>query len=134
MRVMTDRNTDGIFLVYDLGGGTLDVAIAESIGGRVNLLAQGGIQMCGGRDFDQLLVDNVVRPWLRDNFELPDDLSANPTYKPLLRLATWATERAKIELSARDKTEIILYEDETRINDLNGDEISLNILLEREIF
>ena len=134
MRVMTDRNTDGIFLVYDLGGGTLDVAIAESIAGRVNLLAQGGIQMCGGRDFDRMLVDNVVRPWLRDNFELPEDLSANPTFKPLLRLATWATERAKIELSARDKTEIILYEDETRMNDLNGDEISLDIPLERKIF
>ncbi len=42
MSVMKARNTDGIFLIYDLGGGTLDIAIAESIGGRVNLLAHGG--------------------------------------------------------------------------------------------
>ena len=64
--------------------------------------------MCGGRDFDRLLVDNLVRPWLHENFELPDDLATNPTFKQLLRLATWATERAKIELPARDKTMIFL--------------------------
>lgn len=70
---MRQRKNDGIFLVYDIGGGTLDVAIAESIGGRVNLLAHGGIAMCGGRDFDRILFDNVVKPWLLDNFDLPED-------------------------------------------------------------
>ena len=121
-------------LIYDLGGGTLDIAIAESIRGRVALLAQGGIQMCGGRDFDRLLVDNLVRPWLHENFELPDDLATNPTFKLLLRLATWATERAKIELSARDETMINLSEVEVNTNDLNGDEIYLEIPLQRKTF
>jgi molecular chaperone DnaK len=65
MSVMRRRRGDGIFLVYDIGGGTLDIAIAQSIGGRVSLLGQGGIAMCGGRDFDRLLVDNIVMPWLR---------------------------------------------------------------------
>ena len=134
MSAMKGRSTDGIFLIYDLGGGTLDIAIAESIRGRVTLLAQGGIQMCGGRDFDRLLVDNLVRPWLHENFELPDDLSANPTFKPLLRLAMWATERAKIELSARDETMISLSEAEMRTNDLNGEEIYLEIPLQRHPF
>ncbi len=134
MSAMKGRSTDGIFLIYDLGGGTLDIAIAESIRGRVALLAQGGIQMCGGRDFDRLLVDNLVRPWLYENFELPDDLSANPTFKSLLRLSTWATERAKIELSARDETMINLSEVETNTKDLNGDEIYLEIPLQRRTF
>jgi len=53
MAVMKTRKSDGIFLVYDLGGGTLDIAIAESTGGRVSLLSHGGIAMCGGRDFDR---------------------------------------------------------------------------------
>jgi molecular chaperone DnaK len=76
MSVMRHRKTDGMFLVYDLGGGTLDVAIAESITGRVNLLAHGGIAMCGGRDFDRLLLDNLVKPWLLNHFDLPEDFSA----------------------------------------------------------
>ena len=134
MSAMKGRSTDGIFLIYDLGGGTLDIAIAESIRGGVALLAQGGIQMCGGRDFDRLLVDNLVRPWLYENFELPDDLSANPTFKPLLRLSMWATERAKIELSARDETVINLSEVEANTNDLNSDEIYLEIPLQRKTF
>ena len=134
MSYMQARGTDGIFLIYDLGGGTLDIAIAESIRKRVNILAHGGIQMCGGRDFDRTLVDNLVRPWLHENFELPDDLSANPTFKPLLRLATWATERAKIELSAREEAMISLSEVEIRTNDLNGDEIYLEIPLQRKFY
>ena len=134
MSVMRARNTDGMFLIYDLGGGTLDIAIAESLGGRVNLLAHGGIAMCGGRDFDRVLVDNVVRPWLLENFDLPEDFSVNPSFKSLIRLATWATERAKIELSARDDSVISLSETEARVRDLNGNEIYLDIPLQRDAY
>jgi molecular chaperone DnaK len=134
MSVMRARNTDGMFLIYDLGGGTLDIAIAESIGGRVNLLAHGGIAMCGGRDFDRVLVDNVVRPWLLENFDLPEDFSVNPSFKSLLRLAIWATERAKIELSAREDSVISLSENEARVRDLNGNEIYLDIPLQRDTY
>ena len=134
MSVMRARNTDGMFLIYDLGGGTLDIAIAESISGRVSLLEHGGIAMCGGRDFDRALVDNVVRPWLLENFDLPEDLSVNPTFKSLPHLAIWATERAKIELSAREDAVINLSESETRAQDLNGNEIYLEISLHRNTY
>lgn len=132
MSVMRTRNADGMFLIYDLGGGTLDIAIAESIGGRVNLLAHGGIAMCGGRDFDRVLIDNLVRPWLLEHFDLPEDFSVNPNFKSLIRLATWATERAKIELSARVDAVISLPETEARMQDLNGNEIYLDIPLQRD--
>ena len=134
MSVMRSRNTDGMFLIYDLGGGTLDIAIAESISGRVSLLEHGGIAMCGGRDFDRTLVDNVVRPWLLENFDLPEDLSVNPTFKSLLHPAIWATEQAKIELSAREDAVINLSESETRAQDLNGNEIYLDISLHRNTY
>jgi molecular chaperone DnaK len=108
MSVMRQRKNDGVFVVYDLGGGTLDIAIAESIAGRVNLLAHGGIAMCGGRDFDRILFDNVVKPWLLENFDLPEDLAANPQFKSLLRMATWAAEKAKIELSQKEEAVVSL--------------------------
>ena len=134
MSVMRARNTDGMFLIYDLGGGTLDIAIAESLGGRVNLLAHGGIAMCGGRDFDRVLVDNVVRPWLLENFDLPEDFSVNPSFKSLIRLATWATERAKIELSAREDSVISLSETEARVRDLSDNEVYLDIPFPRDTY
>ena len=131
MSVMKARNADSIFVVYDLGGGTLDVALAESLGGRINLLDQGGIAMCGGRDFDRLLVDNVINPWLFENFDLPEDLSTNPIYKTLLRLAAWAAERAKIELSAREEAIISVSETEARVRDKSGQEVYIDIPVNR---
>jgi len=132
MSVMRQRKNDGVFVVYDLGGGTLDIAIAESIGGRVNLLAHGGIAMCGGRDFDRILFDNVVKPWLLENFDLPEDLAANPQFKSLLRMATWAAEKAKIDLSQKEETVVSLPETELGVRDQAGEEIYIDITIDRK--
>lgn len=131
MSVMRQRKNDGVFVVYDLGGGTLDIAIAESISGRVTLLAHGGIAMCGGRDFDRILFDNIVKPWLIENFSLPDDLTTNPQFRSLLRMATWAAEKAKIELSQREEAVISLPETELGVRDLDGEEIYIDITITR---
>ena len=64
MCVMKQRKGDGVLLVFDLGGGTLDIALAESISGRVSLLAHGGVAMSGATDFDRSILDNIVKPWL----------------------------------------------------------------------
>ncbi|WP_144641096.1 Hsp70 family protein [Bordetella genomosp. 13] len=132
MSVMRQRKNDGVFVVYDLGGGTLDIAIAESIAGRVNLLAHGGIAMCGGRDFDRILFDNLVKPWLLENFDLPEDLTANPQFKSLLRMATWATEKAKIELSQKEDAVVSLPETELGVRDQSGAEIYIDIAVDRK--
>jgi len=132
MSVMRQRKNDGVFVVYDLGGGTLDIAIAESIAGRVNLLAHGGIAMCGGRDFDRILFDNVVKPWLLENFDLPEDLSVNPQFKSLLRMAMWATEKAKIELSQKENVVISLPETELGVRDQSGVEIYIDIAVDHK--
>ncbi|MDR1036662.1 MAG: Hsp70 family protein [Deltaproteobacteria bacterium] len=132
MSVAKAGGPGGVFLVYDLGGGTLDTAVAESVGGRVNLLAHGGVAMCGGRDFDRVIVDGVVRPWLARNFELPSDLPISKEYRTLMRLCVWAAEKAKIELSSAVATTIALSEAEARAKDLNGTEIYLDIDLSRE--
>ncbi|MBL0320391.1 MAG: Hsp70 family protein [Alphaproteobacteria bacterium] len=134
MSVMRQRKGDGIFIVYDLGGGTLDVAIAESISSHVNLLAHGGIAMCGGRDFDRSLLDQVVKPWLRNKFNLPEDLSNNPKYLSLLRMATWAAEKVKIELSQKENATISASETELGIEDESGNEIYIDIPLARSLY
>tara|TARA_R110002094_G_scaffold49871_2_gene61635 strand:- start:1075 stop:3423 length:2349 start_codon:yes stop_codon:yes gene_type:complete len=127
MCVMKQRKGDGVFLVFDLGGGTLDIAIAESITGRVSLLAHGGVAMCGGTDFDRAILDNVVKPWLVSNFDLPDDLGANQKYKSLLRMCLWASEKAKIELSAKEDSVISLTESDLGVSDEAGAEIYVDI-------
>lgn len=132
MCVMKQRRGDGVFLVFDLGGGTLDIAIAESISGRVSLLAHGGVAMCGGTDFDRAILDNVVKPWLLEKFDLPDDFSANPKYKSLLRMCLWAAEKAKIELSSKEESVISLNESDLGVSDESGSEIYVDIPFERK--
>jgi molecular chaperone DnaK len=131
MSVMRSRKGDGIFLVYDLGGGTLDIAIAQSIGGRVSLLGQGGIPMCGGRDFDRVIVDNIVTPWLQKEFDLPEGFVSDPQYRLLRRMAEHAAEKAKIDLSSREEAVISASESEVASRDLSGAEIFIDVPVTR---
>lgn len=133
MSVMRQRKGDGVFLVYDLGGGTLDVAIAQSTSSRVSLMAHGGIAMCGGRDFDRLLFDNAVMPWLLSHFDLPEDLVTHPQFRRLHRIALWATEKAKIELSAREEAVISSPENEINTKDRADEEIYLDVPIQRSV-
>ncbi|MBR3050931.1 MAG: Hsp70 family protein, partial [Selenomonadaceae bacterium] len=131
MRVMKDNQADGNFLVFDLGGGTLDVAIAERISGKVNFLANGGLTMCGGRDFDKIILNEFVVPWLEENYSLPEDWSTLDKYKLLKSLATHMAENAKIELSTDERVKV---EGETGVEDEDGEEIYLDLEISRENF
>lgn len=133
MSVMLVNSKDANFVIYDLGGGTLDVAIAESIGGKVNLLAHNGIAMCGGRDFDRILMEKIVIPWLQENYDLPShtEMQQSNKYKKLLRIASYKTEIAKIELSTDETSSV---DGETGVTDESGEEIYLDIVIEREQF
>jgi molecular chaperone DnaK len=132
MSVMKTRPEDGIFLIYDIGGGTLDITIAESINKHVDLRSLGGIEFCGGRDFDRLILENVVYPWLEDKFDLPDDFLKTDKYKKLEGLSAFATERAKIGLSSKENEIISLSEDEVKLDDESGEEIYLDISIDRQ--
>lgn len=118
---------DGVFLVYDLGGGTFDVALVMSTAGAVNVVAHEGINMLGGRDFDRIIFDSVVRPWLVDNFSLPSHFQKDPSYRHLSTVAHYAVEKAKIQLSASENASIFASEDEVRASDLDGQEIYISI-------
>ncbi len=131
MSVMRVSRVEGLFLVYDLGGGTFDISVAENIGGRVNLLSHGGIEMCGGRDIDRMIFSRIVRPWLTQHFELPDDFMVNKRYRKFCRIAQWAVEQAKIELSATESATIALSEDQVNVTDEDDEEMYLDIELTR---
>lgn len=123
---------DGQFLVYDLGGGTFDVAIVQSVGGTINVVGHGGINMLGGTDFDRRVVNEIVRPWLMEQFDLPEDLQKDPTYQRVLRIAGFYAEKAKIELSAQPSTRISADESQLSSRDLAGQEIYLDIPFDRQ--
>ena len=134
MAAMAEAKRSGKFLIYDLGGGTFDVALVESSGGAVSILAQEGVNMLGGRDFDRMIIGDIVRPWLLANFDLPDNFLRAPQFKRLARIAQLAAERAKIDLSTLEEASIFASDDEVRLTDESETEIFLDAPITRSQF
>lgn len=126
------KQKDGVFLVYDLGGGTFDLALVMSTAGVVNVIAHEGVGMMGGRDFDRIIYDSIVRPWLTQTFNLPTDFQRSDKYNHLAVVCRHAAEKAKIQLSASSTASIFATEDEVRVTDEDGEEIYISIDLTRE--
>ena len=97
-----DKKENQTILVFDLGGGTFDVSILEVGDGIFEVLATAGDTNLGGDDFDKTLVDWLIKDFLdRENIDLGQDIQA-------LQRLTEAAEKAKMELSTVEKTQIHL--------------------------
>ncbi|HSF38779.1 MAG TPA: Hsp70 family protein, partial [Thermoanaerobaculia bacterium] len=102
-------DSEGFWLVFDLGGGTLDVSLLETRDGWLRVVDHGGDNFLGGKDFDNALVDWVaVR--LASEAGLPPFSRSDPaSRRPLSKLKA-ACEQAKIELSRMERTAIVCAE------------------------
>ncbi len=97
-----DKKELETILVFDLGGGTFDVSILEVGEGVVEVKATAGDTHLGGDDYDQRIIDWMVREFKKEyGIDLSQDRQA------LQRLKE-AAEKAKIELSSQMETEINL--------------------------
>ncbi|MBQ6377155.1 MAG: Hsp70 family protein [Lachnospiraceae bacterium] len=131
MSVLKNDPGEKLFLIYDLGGGTFDISVAQHIGGHVSLLAQGGREMCGGRDQDRWIYRTKILPYLREHFALPEEPDEDERFLAMKRTALFAAERAKIELASSEETTIWLDEQTLHTQDLNGEGIYLDLTLTR---
>lgn len=126
------QSKSGQFLVYDIGGGTFDLALVQSLNGTVTIIDHEGINMLGGRDFDRAIVNGIVRPWLMQNFDLPEAFQNDPAYRRIIRIAFWKAEVAKIALSSKESETIIAYDNEVGVRDRARNDVSLEIEITRE--
>ncbi len=97
-----DKKKDERIAVYDLGGGTFDISILEIGEGVFEVKATNGDTFLGGDDFDLRIID-----WLVDEFKKDQGIDLKKDRMALQRLKE-AAERAKIELSSSQETEINL--------------------------
>jgi len=100
------------WMVYDLGGGTFDVALVKIIEGELTVVDHEGDNYLGGSDFDALLVEKAIVPEIcrRGKFAdlLPQMKSEKGKYNKLWYRLLHAAEVAKIELSTKTSSEIDL--------------------------
>jgi molecular chaperone DnaK len=97
-----EKDNDATILVFDLGGGTFDVSLLEVGEGVVEVKATSGDNHLGGDDWDQRIVDWLVKDF-KNNYGT--DLSKD---KMALQRLRESAEKAKIELSGSSETQINL--------------------------
>jgi molecular chaperone DnaK len=97
-----DKKKDEVIAVYDLGGGTFDISVLQLGEGVFEVKATNGDTHLGGDDFDQRVID-----WLVDEFKKDQGIDLRNDRQALQRLKE-AAEKAKIELSSTQQTEVNL--------------------------
>jgi molecular chaperone DnaK len=97
-----ERKGSGTIAVYDLGGGTFDISVLEIGDGVFEVKSTNGDTFLGGEDFDKNIID-----YLADEFKKEQGIDLRNDRLALQRLKE-AAEKAKIELSSTQQTEVSL--------------------------
>ena len=97
-----DKKKNEIIAVYDLGGGTFDISVLDVGDGVFQVRSTNGDTFLGGDDFDQRIMDYLI-----DEFKKSNNIDLHNDRQALQRLKE-AAEKAKIELSTTQQTEINL--------------------------
>ncbi|MBP7861464.1 Hsp70 family protein [bacterium] len=119
---------DQRWLVFDLGGGTFDVAVISSKEGRLTVLDHRGDNHLGGKDIDKLIVEKLLYPELVKEFRIPSSEENPKFHQKLIQRLRLKAEEAKIDLSRADKAIVGLFE---LGDDLDGNSIEGEINISR---
>ena len=119
-----DEDGGGAWLVYDIGGGTFDVSLLETRDGLLRVVGHDGDNFLGGRDIDKAIAD-----WALDQLAADGDVidRADPANGPALRKLAAAAEEAKIDLTRRRETDLVLPE----LFEVDGDAVDVDLTLTR---
>ncbi|MBO7438149.1 MAG: Hsp70 family protein [Bacteroidales bacterium] len=123
---LSSEQKNGIWMVFDFGGGTFDAALLRVEDGIMQVFDTAGDNYLGGKDLDAAIVDKIIIPYLKDNYTI-DDILSDKEKNAVLRdaMKTYA-EDVKNQLSFKDKEDIL-----SNLGDLGeddeGEEIELDL-------
>ena len=125
---LTTQEKNGYWMVFDFGGGTFDAALLKVEDGIMQVFDTAGDNYLGGKNLDEAIVDNIILPYLKDNYVIDGILADNDKRDVLREAMKTYAEEAKIALSFKQQEDIIsnlgdLGEDE------DGEEIELDITI-----
>lgn len=128
---LSSANKNGQWLVFDFGGGTFDAALIKVEDGIMQVKDTEGDNYLGGKNLDYAVVDNIIIPYLQENFVI-DEIMANDANRNILRDAMkFYAEQAKNQLSFKSQADITSQLDEFGEDD-EGNEIDLDLVVTQE--
>jgi molecular chaperone DnaK len=121
------KELGGMWLIFDLGGGTLDVSLLETKDERLRVVDHGGDNFLGGKDFDNAMVDWALAK-LHEQFGLSELRRDNPESRSILNRLKAACEQTKIELSRVQRSMISIPE---LCRDASGNSVEVELEITR---
>jgi molecular chaperone DnaK len=129
---LDSNKKDGFWLVFDFGGGTFDSALLKVEEGIMKVIDTEGDNYLGGKNLDFAIVDEIILPYIQDNFII-DSILADDTKKQILRNAMkFYAEETKIKLSFNDTHNILSDLGDIPGEDDEGEEFELDITVTQE--
>ena len=114
---MSSKKENGLWLVFDFGGGTFDAALLKAEDGIVQVVDTEGDNYLGGKNLDYAIVDNIIMPHLGARFALSNILSDPQKHEQLRDALKTYAEEAKIHLSHKQSEDIL-----SNLGDLGEDD------------
>lgn len=128
---LTSAKKDGVWLVFDFGGGTFDVALLKVEDGIMQVKDTEGDNYLGGKNLDYAVVDEIIIPYLQENYVI-DGILSDDAKKNILRDAMkFYAEQAKNQLSFKSQCDITSQLDEFGEDD-EGTELELDMIVTQQ--
>lgn len=128
---LSTSKKNGYWVVFDFGGGTFDAAVLKVEDGIMQVTDTEGDNYLGGKNLDYAIVDEIIIPYVKDNFVI-DDIMVDENKRQILRDAMkFYAEQAKNQLSFKNKCDIMSQLDEFGDDD-EGTAIELDMVITKE--
>ena len=128
---LSSENKNGQWLVFDFGGGTFDAALIKVEDGIMQVKDTEGDNYLGGKNLDYAVVDNIIIPYLQDNYVIDEIMSDDATRNILRDAMKFYAEQVKNQLSFKAQADITSQLDEFGEDD-EGSEIELDLVVTQE--
>lgn len=126
---LDSTSKDGLWLVFDFGGGTFDAALLKVEDGIMKIIDTEGDNYLGGKNIDYAIVDEIIIPYLQKNFSINSIINDDVKREVLRDAIKHYAEEAKIQLSFKDTHNILSDLGDIPGADDDGNEIELDITI-----
>ncbi|MDR3504361.1 MAG: Hsp70 family protein [Legionella sp.] len=129
---VSGKSVNGHWLVFDFGGGTFDAALMRVEEGIMKVVDTDGDNQLGGKDLDYAVVDKIIIPYLKENYQIEHILNNQFGKRELRESLKVKAEEAKLFISSPSKKSAEIDTIKSLGKDDQGQEIHINLTMTLE--
>lgn len=129
---LDSKSKDGFWIVFDFGGGTFDAALVKVEEGIMQVIDTEGDNYLGGKNLDYAIVNEILIPYLKENFSIDSILGDDAKKQVLQDAIKYYAEETKIQLSFNEKHNILSDLGDIPGEDDAGNEFELDITVTQD--